>query len=447
MKILSVGYYDDYARFFLSIKNQFKEDSSIEFKYINIYLSGFIYWLVKELEFTTLIAYKAWFKVLFNKKEYQKKIINDSYKDINLNNIINFDKTLNNLSNKNIILLKLQACAYIDIIENIFIKYNPDILLLSDDSRLVIEIIDSIAKKYNTKIYYFEQGPFSTTILDTKGVNANASIRDVVLENNYTDFDEKLENIYDFFNRKKESKYKRNPIYRGIDYIYEYIFKYTPFVPIDLRRNPNIQNNTTIYNRLKQSKKLDTNIFKKDNNILLVLQVPFDVNLVCHSPLFDSHFDIVDTVYNALPIGYNLVVREHPLYKAKYEKELYKIIEDNPNIYLDIDSNLKDTIEKSSIVIVNNSTVGIESIAKFKNTIVLGNSYYDKDEICFKLKDKKKLNDLILKALNTHLDKMLIVDYLDKLCFEFLIDGHFRDERLIAPKEIVKIIKDLKNDI
>jgi len=45
------------------------------------------------------------------------------------------------------------------------------------------------------------------------------------------------------------------------------------------------------------------------------------------------------------------------------------------------------------------------------------------------------------------LDKMLIVDYLDKLCFEFLINGHFRDEKLIAPKEIVKIIKDLKNDI
>ena len=39
------------------------------------------------------------------------------------------------------------------------------------------------------------------------------------------------------------------------------------------------------------------------------------------------------------------------------------------------------------------------------------------------------------KALNIHLDK---------LCFEFLINGHYRDEKLIAPK---KIIKDLKNDI
>jgi len=442
MKILSVGYYDDYARFFKFIKNDLqKNDNSIEFKYINIYMSGFLYWLVKEFEFTNLISYAAWFKVFLYKKKYKNKIKDNIYRDINLDSIIKFDKILNNLDDGAIKLLKLQACAYIDIIENIFTTFRPDLLILSDDSRLVIEIIDSVAKKNNVKTYYFEQGPFGTTILDKKGVNANASIRDIVLNNNYNDFEKKLKKINQFFIRAKDFKYKRNPFYRGIDYILKYIF----LVPIDLKQYK-IKTSNNIYEKLKQTKKLNSNIFNKDNNILLVLQVPFDVNLIYHSPFFDSHYDIVNSVYKALPNGYNLIIREHPLYKAKYEKSLYQLIEKNDNIYIDINSNLNKTIEKSSLVIVNNSTVGIESIAKFKNTVVLGNSYYDKDEICFKLKDKSKLDKLILRALTENVNKMLIVDYLYKLCFESLIEGHFRDKNLLAAKNIVKLLRD-KDDI
>jgi capsular polysaccharide export protein len=445
MKILAIGYYDDYARFFLSIKKTLeKKDNNINFKYLNIYFSGFLYWLFNNKEFTNIISFKAWMKVLLNKSKYEKVIMNQYYKNINLDSIIRFDKTLNKLNEEDSKLLKLQACSYIDIIEQLLIDYRPNILLLSDDSKLVIEIIDLFAKKYKIKTFYFEQGPFGTTILDNKGVNANASIRNILLNDVYDNFENKKEKIDNFFNRDKDNKYKRNPIYRASDYILECVFKFTPFLPIDLRRYNTINNNTEIYQFLKLNKKLDKKIFKEDNNILLILQVPFDVNLVYHSPLFENHYDVVNTVFNSIPDGYNLIIREHPLYKSKYENELYEIIKDNQNIYLDIDSNLSDTMENSSIIIVNNSTVGIESIAKFKNTIVLGNSYYDNNQICFKLENKEELDTLIKKALTIKLNKKLIVDYLYKLCFNFLIDGHFRDNNLISSKYIVnKLLRNI----
>ncbi len=443
MKIIAIGYYDDYARFFASIKKELKsQNNSVQFKYLTINLSGFLYWLFKEFELSTLLPYKAWFKVLKNRREYEKKILTEYYKNINLNKIINFDKKLNKLKVEDIKLLKLQACAYIDIVNDLFLKYKPDRLILSDDSRLVIEVIDIIAKQNNIKTYYFEQGPFGTTIFDEKGVNANASIRDVNLSNDYEGYNCKLEKVCKFFIRTKSKKSKRNPLYRSIDYVFNFLFNKTPLNPIDLKKRTNKKSTYIIYKKLKTTSKFNNRLFQKDNNILLILQVPNDVNLVNHSPLFNNHFDIVDTVYKSLPKNYNLIVREHPLYKSKYEKKLYEIILNNKNIYLDIDSNLSDTIKRSSLVVVNNSTVGVESIARFKSTIVLGDSYYDIDKICFKLKHKMELRGLIKIALNKKKDNKLIVDYLYKMCFHYLIDGHFRDDKLKSPRFIArKILK------
>ena len=48
MLILSIGYYDDFARFFLEIKKEFKkENKSIDFKYLSLYFSGYLYFVVR----------------------------------------------------------------------------------------------------------------------------------------------------------------------------------------------------------------------------------------------------------------------------------------------------------------------------------------------------------------------------------------------------------------
>ena len=432
MNILSIGFYDDFARFFLEIKKELiKNNKNIKFKYLSLYFSGYLYFLCR-LQNVSFFSFRVWVNTLLNKKRYIKLLDNKSYKGVALDSVIKYHLLLDNKAERD---LKLQAISYIDIIEKIFKNYNPDILILSGDSRMSIEILDIKAKEFGIKTYYFEQGPFGTTIFDTKGVNANASIRNKKIENNLS-IEDMRDSIDKFHQRKKIEKYKRNPIYRGSDYIYQFLFTKVGLLPIDIKMQKEVKIITDEY--LKLSK----NIYIEEQKVfLLILQVPYDVNMVYHSPFYKNHYEIVQDVYNNLPTNSQLLVREHPLYKGKYEKELYSFMSEN-KISLDT-NNLYDSIDSADVIIVNNSTVGIEAISRLKPVIVLGNAYYDRNEICIKLKEKTSLNSLLNNAMNFKVEEKYVLRFLVYFLNDYLIDGHYRDSKLIAPKRVVKTIFNL----
>lgn len=430
MKILAVGYYDDFARFFLSIKKELKKNNtSVKFKYLSLYLSGYLYFLGR-FEKVSFFSLKVRINSIINRKKYYTIISEDDiYKNIDLTKVIQYHALLNDIDEN---LLKLQAISYIDVIEKELMNYKPDILILSGDSRMSIEIFNFKAKELGVKTYYFEQGPFGTTIFDEKGVNANASIRTKSINNNQESLEKKETRVEKFFQREKSSKYFRNPIYRGSDYIFQFIFKDVGLLPVDIKMEKE--------NRLakKDYDKVRDLVLKNKTTFLLILQVPYDVNMVYHSPFYNNHFDIVKDVYNELPYNSQLLVREHPLYKGKYEKELYEFMLSN-HIALD-KKDLYKSIDTANVVIVNNSTVGIEAISRFKPVVVLGNSYYDNDNICIKLKEKQALPNLLISAINFKVNKVSILNFLDNFLNHYLIDGHFKDNKLLAPKTIAKRI-------
>ncbi|MCV5934553.1 hypothetical protein OFO87_31015, partial [Escherichia coli] len=74
----------------------------------------------------------------------------------------------------------------------------------------------------------------------------------------------------------------------------------------------------------------------------------------------------------------------HPLYKQLYESELYAYINEHSNIYFDYSVRLADAMNVADVVVVNNSTVGLESIEIGKPVVVLGNAYYDQFPLCYK---------------------------------------------------------------
>ncbi len=432
LKILSIGYYDDFARFFLEIKKELlKKDTNISFKYLSLYFSGYLYFLIR-LQNVSFFSFNVWLNKILHKNKYMKILSNNSiYKGIDLNNVIQYHLLFNKKEEIN---LKLQAISYINIIEKLLLDFKPDVLILSGDSRMSIEIFNMKAKELGIKTYYFEQGPFGTTILDTEGVNANASIRNIQIKNE-TSIEDMQEKISLFYNRERSEKFKRNPIYRGSDYLLQFIFSKIGLLPIDIKMEKEIKSTN------KEYKSLARNIYNKDKKIfLLILQVPYDVNMVYHSPFYNNHFEIVKDVYKNLPSDTQLLVREHPLYKGKYENELYKFMYKN-EIPLD-ESELYSSIDKADVVIVNNSTVGIEAISKLKPVVVLGNSYYDNNHICIKLNEKKNLNSVLNSAINFKTKEENVLLFLNYFFNTYLIDGHFRDDELIASKKIVKDILD-----
>jgi capsular polysaccharide export protein len=419
LRVLGIGYYDDFSRFFIAVKQGLiKIDEDIEFKYLTMYFSGFLYWILRDKN-VLLISFLSKFKLLINYKKYKAIVATEQeYMGVKLDSVIVYHEKLEVDSHK----LKLQVCSYIDTLNKIFDKFLPQVIICSSDSRIISELSTIIATQRKIKVLFFEQGPFGTTILDPRGVNANASIRG--FKNNIGDYEVINKRVDLFMKRNRSAKYKRQPFYRVMDYIIEYLLNKTPLYPVDLL---NSTNNTFFSSDKRPPVKYNMENNDGNKKIILILQVPFDVNMIYHSPHFSSHKDIVKSIVQNLPEGVILTVREHPLYKGKYEDELYSYCDKN-KINIENDQPLSLAFEANDVVIVNNSTVGLESISVQKTTVVLGNAFYDSSGVCLKINNLTDLGTLLKESLNYKCNKSAIAGFNNELYFNYLIDGHFRDD-------------------
>lgn len=431
MNVLCIGYYDKFSRLFLHIEKHLKNKfPTINFTVDSMYLSGFLYTLIRRKKGSWL-SLKAWRLAKRNKKKYNHLLASSHlYKSFDLNKLIN--RVFNAKYHKKEELLR-QAMAYIDILEQKLIGI--DILLLIGDSRLPFEIATQLAKNLDIKIFYIEQGPFQTTILDTKGVNANLSVRGYQTKETITE--KQKQQAYTTLTRKKNKKYFRNPIYRGLDYIIELFIKNTPLYPADLKIDFSVLNKQKAEIKFKQFKKnehLGKNIF------LFACQVPFDVNITHHSPYFKTHVEILKEIYCNLPPNSILLVREHPIYKNQYGEEFYSIIRENQGVFLDNTFSLNQILNLSNVIIVVNSTVGLEAITQYKPVLVLGNAYYDSSGICVKYSSDNSMQNFLMDTLNYTPNKSAVLNFINHLQKQSLLTGFITEKNTSISTNIAKKI-------
>lgn len=427
MNILCIGYYDKFSRFFLQIENELKQQyKGVEISIESTYLSGFLYSFVRRKS-GSWISCNAWYKALKNKSFYEQQILNNAaYKGFDIEQIIEKHTSSDHT-------LRLQLMAYIDILETKVEKAN--LILMIGDLRLPFEVAKKIAEQKKIPIYHFEQGPFSTTLIDKKGVNANASIRGYTNDAPLTSEKQKF---VDFFLQKtKSKKYNRSPIYRGLDYFLEFFLMKTSVFPPDIKINNSIFKKD--YHSLNSKQFKPKNLMGHEKVYLLITQVPFDVNMTHHSPHYKNHTEILTNVHENLPNDSILVVREHPLYKGKYESSFYDYIKKSANIFVD-NNDLYVTLNNVNAVIVNNSTVGLEAIAHNKAVLTLGNSYYDESNICLKMYEKKMLKNLLVEVLSYQPDKVKVINFLYYFFTEQVVEGYITDSKLIAASNVLKKI-------
>ncbi|MDN3492596.1 capsular polysaccharide export protein, LipB/KpsS family [Winogradskyella bathintestinalis] len=425
MKVICLSTLDKFSRFYLDIERQLKANhtTNISLKIFSLYFSGFLYPLLR-FRHSSWISAKAWVLAHF-KKTFYLSIINskNEYKNLKYNDYYRFHSALNRKISKQS--LQLQTLAYIDIFDAIFTKDQPDYIISIGDSRLCMEVGIALAKTKNIKIYYIEQGPFNTTFFDDKGVNANISLREktkITLSN--TD----ARNSLNINQESKTYKYNRSLIYRGLDMALMTLFENTAIYPPDLKYSDlNSYRKNRSYSETKHS--------DDEPYALLILQVPLDVNMVYHSPHFETHTEILESVYANLPKKLKLVVREHPLFINKYEDTLYNYINEN-KILIDNTSSLNSAMESARMIIVNNSTVGIEAIFKYKTVVVLGNAFYDNDYVCLKLKNKAALSSLLEEAMDYNPNKINIDSFKYEMYNSVLLQGGISDNSLQSSKSI-----------
>jgi capsular polysaccharide export protein len=450
MKILMTTYYYDFARYFLYLQNQFEIylNHNIEFKHICFYPSAYFYF--KDNDVDADLAYKLIDNIKID--DINELLKKNKYKGLNLDEVIQFNynsQKMFGLEKKQE--LKITAIKYIKYFEKLFREENFDIFISSGDTRMVTEIAIYFAKKNNVDTWYFEQGPFDTTMIDNKGVNCNISF------NNTKELDSDINTtlLKKFIKNYKSGKRKKFQESRELNIPYKYkldlIYLYTPFflrnlVPINLQTGESFFSKI-IYSKIKKTtKKIKNKIINKKkttypNNIIsLILQVPVDAQMIVHSPNYDSFYTMLVDVYNNIPSNYNLVVREHPGNKGNYDRRIYNFIKNHERVYLINEGGLDTLLKKSELIILNNSTVGIEALTYYKTVITLGKAYYNRENVVYNLKKKENLNLLIKKALEKGTNEESINKFLYNFIFNYLYYGHFQDYKLINGQKIVKDI-------
>ena len=97
-------------------------------------------------------------------------------------------------------------------------------------------------------------------------------------------------------------------------------------------------------------------------------------------------------------------------------------------------------IQTADVIIVNNSTAGIEVLSSYKPLVVLGNAYYKSDAICLGLSQKNEIKNLLSEALKYEVNHNEVDSFLEFLFNTYLISGSSDENPCVAAKSIAEIL-------
>ena len=394
-KILALTFYEDFSRLFFALKLKNKSDFDIDI--FATHLSGYIYAEKKIKLNKKFLPYAIRsFKQKGSPEIDQEKL--EWIAEYNIKFNLGKSQAVN------------LALKYFQFFYDRLATQEYHCCIISGDSRMQSRALSLACDLLKIPKLFFEQAPFGYTLLDKEGVNCNASVRsrpELIKRKN--------EVTIDF---RKNKAWKSKIRLRIVDYLFSSITLGLLY--------PEIVEEKKITDIIKRY--LYPIIFKKigmglprEENTLIIGQVPTDANMLMHSKL-TNHTQILKDIMTTQS---NIVFREHPLYKGCYEKSLYETIKNSDSIKLSVNESLEKDIKESKKIIVINSTVGMEAILQHRrNVLVCGDSIYD---YLFGVYKPEKLFEF-LKA-PSHYESELLQHNLAWFDENF-IRGHFRDEDL-----------------
>lgn len=106
----------------------------------------------------------------------------------------------------------------------------------------------------------------------------------------------------------------------------------------------------------------------------------------------------IENIAKCLPLGYTLIVKEHPRGRGARPIWQYKHLASIPNIeFCDADS--KEILKRCDAVVTITSTIGLEAIALDKPAVVLGDCYFEFPEFVYKSNSWVELAEVFKKIL------------------------------------------------
>ena len=418
-KIVTLVYYHSMARFFCGIEDAWKQfEPDAEFLHLAVFPSAWAYLKVHGRQTAAL----SW-------QSFLSGNLSDSASSNlpgqEIDAMIRFHASDPNIKPTQTIALRRQAKKMLRACDSIVTKFDPDIAIISGDTRLPAESLIRALKDRKTVSWYFEQGPYRTTVLDRQGVNANCSFRRELA---------RLEASGPPLPPRANSGRWTNKLYTLLDrvaFAQAHVTRLMPpdLLPYTLRKCPQAR-----YARLRSKVPPQSDPRKV---ILVAMQVPEDANNIYHNPLGLDDFGLLKLTLDHVEPGWAVVVREHPLYRRKYSPAFYALIEASGNVVLS-QASLQQDLDRSKTTVTVNSLTGLDAFAQGHRVILLGESFYDHLPGIDTLRAGVSLRTLLMQDHPPSADKpaSLLGPLIDKYFFK----GHFTDVDLSFTRTIAQQI-------
>ena len=170
--------------------------------------------------------------------------------------------------------------------------------------------------------------------------------------------------------------------------------------------------------------------FKPETNtpyIFLPLGINQERHILIGAPFYTNQLEFVKMVAKSIPIGYRLLVKEHPgMWSREWRstseyKELLKI----PNVTMIHPSVSEiELIKNSSLVITTAGTSGFQATLYEKPSIIFSDTFYSYLSSVFRIESIEELPLTVKKALSTKVDPTDLSKYM-KIISENIIDFNF----------------------
>lgn len=321
-----------------------------------------------------------------------------------------------------------------------FDRLRPDLVVGWSGTRPRARAAMKLAESRGIATLYFEQGSFpNTTVADPKGVNWEGSMRGFEVPRRYDRA--RIERWLEEFRARSGPAHPAESDARKVraevvDAVLNFFTRRSPFHPTLYfdhdRRAP--QASLFRHGALWLRSKLRFRATAQEEMralperfVFLPLQVHDDMQVIVHSPRIRTMEELVDATIEALPEGWSLVVKSHPLDEARRNYDVLSEMLEGERFRFVHRANTLELIRRSGAVVTLNSTVGLEALAFFKPVVVLGDAVYAGRGFTVDVPDPEELPAKLPEALRFRPDEDEVKRFLDYLVFEYSKPGEFRN--------------------
>jgi CDP-glycerol glycerophosphotransferase (TagB/SpsB family) len=133
-------------------------------------------------------------------------------------------------------------------------------------------------------------------------------------------------------------------------------------------------------------------------SVLYAMHFQPEQSTLALGPFVLNQIALIENISKALPLGYTLIVKEHPAGRGRRPAWQYRHIASLPNVEL-CDAPAKEIAQRCDLVMTISGTIGMETLVLGKPVLLFGRSFYDYGDLILKETDSSRLHALLHKVL------------------------------------------------